>query len=411
MIPLRAEQPNPIRAIRVSSRKEGITMNMRTFALAALSTVLLVAALASGDSGTEGDEKAIRSLIARMMEDWNKHDIKSFISHFTEDSDAVTRVGQWLRGPAEHEAHLTQLHASAFRDQLIGRTSRVDDIRFIAPNVAVAHEIVEEKTGKSIRTYFLSKKREEWKVESATISVIASPGEYPGHIGQGASASAIVDTAVKALGGSEKLSKIQAATWKTSGTISFGGSDSKISTEWTVMGLDHLRLEFEGIFGGSKVKGINVVAGERGWRKFGDNEVELDNAAVADLKRHAYLAVIQNIILPIKGPEFKLEAFAEEVIGGKPATVIRAIGPDGKDFKLYFDKGTGLPSRLVASVADFDGNTYTQETTFSDYKEMDGIKKATRIELKRDGARFQEHQLTEFRILDKIDPKVFSRPE
>lgn len=66
--------------------------------------------------------------------------------------------------------------------------------------------------------------------------------------------------------------------------------------------------------------------------------------------------------------------------------------------------------QLTAKVADFDGRECTQETTFSDHKEMEGIKKATRLELKRDGKPIQEHSLTEFHILDTVDPATFAPP-
>jgi hypothetical protein len=60
--------------------------------------VLLAAGLGSArarDSATEGDERAIRSIIAEMMQDWNPHNMTSFISHFTPDSDAVTQKRIW----------------------------------------------------------------------------------------------------------------------------------------------------------------------------------------------------------------------------------------------------------------------------------------------------------------------------
>jgi hypothetical protein len=36
---------------------------------------------------------------------------------------------------------------------------------------------------------------------------------------------------------------------------------------------------------------------------------------------------------------------------------------------------------------------------------------ATKIENRRDGAKFMEQQITEFRILSKVDPKTFADPE
>jgi len=385
---------------------------MKVFALAALAgAVLLVAGLAcakAADSASNDEEQAIRSILAEMMENWNNHDIKSFMSHFTVNSDAVTRVGQWIRSRDQHEEHLLELHQSPFRDQLIGRRSTVEDVRFLTPDVAVAHEVVEEKTGKSIRTYVLSKQAGQWKVEADAINVIAGPREVLNHFGQATNADAILDKAIHALGGEEKLSQIKAATWKTKGTISFGDHANQVRTQWTVQGLDHLRHEFEAEVGDNQVKGINVVAGDKGWRQFADNRMELGQDAVAHLKQHAYLAVIQIAILPLRSQQFKVEVASDVNINGQPAAGIRAIGPDGKEFKFYFDKDTGLPVRLVATVADFDGNEYTQETTFSQYRQIDGIKKATKIELKRDGRPFQEHELTEFRILDKVNPETFS---
>ena len=181
-------------------------------------------------------------------------------------------------------------------------------------------------------------------------------------------ANATVDKAIKALGGQEKLSKIKAASWKSKGTISLMGNDNMFTTQSTVQGLDHINREFEGDFGGNRVKGLTVLAGDKGWRKFGENPMDLDSNGVANEKRTLYLTVVPLLVLPLKGKEFKLEAIGDENIDGKPAAGIKATGPDGKDFKLYFDKQTGLPVKLVARVAGFMGDEYTQETTFGDYK-------------------------------------------
>ena len=106
-----------------------------------------------------------------------------------------------------------------------------------------------------------------------------------------------------------------------------------------------------------------------------------------------------------------MEAIGEEKVAGKPAVGIKATGPDGKEFKLYFDKESGLPVKLVAKVASFMGDEVTQETTFSDYKEMGGIQKATKVQAKRDGEKFLDEQVTDFKILDHVDPKTFSEPQ
>jgi hypothetical protein len=203
-------------------------------------------------------------------------------------------------------------------------------------------------------------------------------------------ANAILDKAIKALGGEEKLSKLKAVTWKTKGTITFMGSDNPITSTSIMQGIDHQRQEFEGEFGGNKISGVTVVAGDKGWRKFGDNNMEMDKDALANQKRSGYLTLGPVLILPLKGKGFKSEVIADEKIGGKAAAGLKVTGPDGKDFKIYFDKESGLPVRTVATVSGFMGEDFSLETNYSDYKEAAGIKKAMKVSAKRDGEKFQD---------------------
>lgn len=224
-------------------------------------------------------------------------------------------------------------------------------------------------------------------------------------------AKAIIDKGIKALGGEEKLTKAGTYSVKSKGTITFNGSDNEISSQATLQGLDHYRSEFEGKFGDNDVKGVTVLNGDKGWRKFGDNAMDLDQDGLANEKGTIYLAVIPSTLVPLKGKGFKIEAAGEEKVGDKPAVVIKATGPDGKDFKLYFDKESGLPVKLVAKVIGFDGQEFTMETTYSNYKDFDGIKKATKTASKRDGEKFVDSELVEFKVLDKVPPETFSEPK
>jgi hypothetical protein len=223
--------------------------------------------------------------------------------------------------------------------------------------------------------------------------------------------NAVLDKAIKAIGGEEKLKKVDAIAWKSKVAITFNGNSNDYTSHATAQGLDHYRAELEGEFGGNRSKVVTVLNGDKGWRKFGDNKMDLDEDALAIEKRRASLQVIPSLLMPLKGKGFKLEGVAEEKVGDKPAAGIKATGPDGKDFTLYFDKESGLPVKLVAKVTGFQGDEYTQETTYKDYKDFDGIKKATKAESKRNGEDFIKSELTEFKVLDKVDPKTFSEPE
>jgi len=224
-------------------------------------------------------------------------------------------------------------------------------------------------------------------------------------------ATAVLDKAIKALGGEEKLKKAENLTWKTKGTITFNGEDNNISVSATLQGLDHYRSDFEGEFGGNQIKGVVILNATKGWRKFGDNKMDMDEDGIGNEKRNLYLQITPMTILPLKSKGFKVETAGEEKVGDKPAAVVKVTGPDGKDFKLSFDKESGLPVKLVANVIGFGGEEFTQETSYKDYKDFDGIKKAAKVESKRDGEDFIKSEITEFKIIDKVDPKTFNEPE
>ncbi|MDR3633333.1 MAG: hypothetical protein P4L84_05805 [Isosphaeraceae bacterium] len=226
-----------------------------------------------------------------------------------------------------------------------------------------------------------------------------------------AGAHAVLDKAIKALGGEEKLAKASALTWKAKGKITFNDNTNEFTSHATVRGLDHYRSEFEGEFNGNPIKGVTVLNGDKGWRKFGDNFMKLEGDMLENEKRSVYLQVIPTVLVPLKGKGFKVESAAEQNVDGKPAAALKATGPDGKDFTIYFDKESGLPVKQVATVVGFGGEEYTQETTLAGYKEFDGIKKATKVESKRNGEKFVEIEISEFSVPDKVDDDTFAEPQ
>jgi hypothetical protein len=229
--------------------------------------------------------------------------------------------------------------------------------------------------------------------------------------GDDKAALALVDKGIQALGGADNLKKANAATWKTKGKINFGGNENAFTSTATVQGLDHFRQELEGDFNGNAVKILVVVAGDKAWRGFNGANDALEDDALATQKRGVYLQVVPATLLSLKDKSFKIAALPDEKVGAKPAAGIKVTGPDGKDFKLYFDKDSGLPVKMVATVSGFMGGDFTQETTFDNYKDFGGIKKATKVVSTRDGSKFMESQITDFAVLDKVDPKLFAEPK
>ncbi|MBX9628415.1 MAG: hypothetical protein K2X82_31740 [Gemmataceae bacterium] len=217
--------------------------------------------------------------------------------------------------------------------------------------------------------------------------------------------AAVIDRAAKALGVADKPPAAVMAKAKV--TIHFGEKTFESETVTTAEGVDRGRSESDGEFGET----VTVVTGDKGWRVVNIDILDLDGTALANEKRTLYLAAVAVDPAVLKGKGFKVAVAADEPVDGKPAVVLTGTGPDGKGFKVLFDKATGLPVRVSApGVAGFDGDEAEQEWTFAEYKDFGGVKRPAVTTVTRGGKKFMTQRLTEFQVLDRVDPKVYVKP-
>ncbi len=224
------------------------------------------------------------------------------------------------------------------------------------------------------------------------------------------SATAVIDKAIKALGGEEKLKAIKAASWKGKGTFTYSGQDNEISSTTTVEGSGQFRQDFETEVMGTRVTGSTVISGDKAWRKLNDMVSELDKDALANERLNIYPQLLPHSILLLKSDRVKVATAPEEKVDDKPAVGLKVTVPSGKDFTIYFDKGSGLPVKYTAAV-NFMNDEVKQETFLSKYKEVDGVRKATHVEVKRGGEKFLAYDVLEFKTLKEVDPTTFAEPK
>jgi hypothetical protein len=113
---------------------------------------------------------------------------------------------------------------------------------------------------------------------------------------------------------------------------------------------------------------------------------------------------------PLKEKAFQTKPAGEVKVDDKPAIGLNVTGPDGKDFNLFFDKKSSLPVKLEVRMGS-GGKEFRQETIFSDFKDFNGIKRATRLERRREGKKILEQEILEFRVLDNVAPETFAEPK
>jgi uncharacterized protein (TIGR02246 family) len=134
-------------------------------------TVLLLGLLAARDvpaqipaDRAQEDEAAIRAVVQKYVDARELRDPAAVEALFTEDADQHTTSGEWRRGRAQVVAGTQQSSA-----QNPGtRTIRVDTVRFVTPDVAIAdgpYEIAGAgETRRMWTTFVLRRQTDGWRI-------------------------------------------------------------------------------------------------------------------------------------------------------------------------------------------------------------------------------------------------------
>jgi hypothetical protein len=220
---------------------------------------------------------------------------------------------------------------------------------------------------------------------------------------------ALVDKAVQAQGGQDKLAKLPAVMAKLKGTFHGLGVAAAFTGEFAAQGPDRSKFDIEGEAGGQKFRLVHVLHGDKGWVKFDDDTEELDKEDLAAAREEAYGEWVATLV-PLKDKAFRLAPLGEITIDKRPALGVTVSSKGHRDVNLYFDKATGLLVKTEARVKDDGGQEMTEETFLDEYKEVQGTKQATKLTVKRDGKLYLECEVTEYQLAEKLDDSVFAKP-
>jgi hypothetical protein len=223
---------------------------------------------------------------------------------------------------------------------------------------------------------------------------------------------AVIEKAVKAMGGVEKLSKYPAAQMKTKGAIELMGMTVPFEGEISYQEPGQFKMQFVMDVMGQKFNFAQGLNKDKGWMSLMGQTQELQGDELAKLKSEAYASRVEALVpvLLDKNKEFTLSLVGEGKVNGKPATGVKVSSKAEKDINLYFDRETGFLVKSERRALDPSNAEVNQESFYSDYKETAGIKTAMKYLVHHDGKKFLEGEATEIKYHEKLDDSVFSKP-
>jgi outer membrane lipoprotein-sorting protein len=219
-----------------------------------------------------------------------------------------------------------------------------------------------------------------------------------------AQARKIVDRAIKATGGEERLARIKAMTSEEKGTYYGMGEGMPYTGKYAFAHPNRFRMEIVGVF--------TVAYNEKaGWTNMGG---QLDDMPKEELAEHheESRAMWLSWLVPLKDEGVTLSLIGKKKVDDRPAVGVRASSKGHRDVELFFDKETGLLAMLRQTVKaeELEGKEVTQETVLRDFKAVDGVQVAMKVLITRDGKKYVESETLKIEFHDKLDESLFEKP-
>jgi hypothetical protein len=221
----------------------------------------------------------------------------------------------------------------------------------------------------------------------------------------------IIDKAVKAHFPKGVDTKNTGSRAKSKGTLHIMGMDLEFTQDVATQAPNKFKEVMELNVMNNKIVVTSVYNGKEAWIRSGDTDVPITDEIKAEFKDAAHaMGLVQGIMLKDKAVKYAM--VGEVKVNGKPAIGITASKEGHKDVNLYFDKETGLIAKVEMRKRDLmAGEEVTEERIITEYQEVDGRKVAKKVEVLRGGKPFVEAEVTELKIVEKVDDSEFVQPK
>jgi hypothetical protein len=224
-------------------------------------------------------------------------------------------------------------------------------------------------------------------------------------------AKAIIEKAVKAHGGEDKLGKLQVYRAKMKGTLEAMGLSLDFTSEGLMTLRDRMRTEITLDIMGNKISVLQVFNGQKGWMKIGDDVKDVDEEHLKEMKEEGHSVRVGSLAPLLKDKTYTLAYLGEAKVGDKPAVGVKVSAKGYREIDLWFDKDNGLLVKSMRPTFDLTARKEVmKETYLSDYRDANGMKHAGKVRIDQDGKKLLEGEITEYQILDKADDSEFAKP-
>lgn len=215
----------------------------------------------------------------------------------------------------------------------------------------------------------------------------------------------VLDDAIRAHGGADKLTRARQMLRTARGTLAVVGMEQKFSEELLVALPDRYRrtITLE-----SGPRFLTVVNGERGWQVAGGATRDLGKHRLREVRTDAYLLLLATLVPQRTEKRFTRKAIPDVQVQGKKAVGVRVSCKGHDDVSLYFDRDSKLLV-LASSKTSVAERAVDKNTSYSAFKDFDGVRLPTKIEETVNGSNYLRLHSVSYKF-PKVEDKSFAKP-
>jgi hypothetical protein len=221
----------------------------------------------------------------------------------------------------------------------------------------------------------------------------------------------IVRKALEAQGGKKSLARHLTYRCRRKGTLTEGDLTASVTMDFWWSHPNRSRLAVEYVLGEVRADEVTVLNGDRAWRRRRGETRKMPAREVKAMQAGAQVTYARALYPLLEDAGFALTLLDEIKVNGRAAVGVRVASKGHDDFRLYFDKASGLLVKAEWKGVTSGLQPIRAEQIFSDYKPVKGGGKYPMKALALiDGKKFLEDEVVEFEPLDKIDDALFAEP-
>lgn len=214
----------------------------------------------------------------------------------------------------------------------------------------------------------------------------------------------LIEKGIESAGGREKLTKRPVSTMKFSGVYHATGNPTPFTGRVVRLRGEKSRIEVDNVY-------TVVFNGNQGWLSANGAVNDLTTEQADNVKGDLHVERVTSL-LPLGGDKYTVTKLGETQVNGKPAVGLKVESAGQRTVELYLDKQSGLVVKRSAQTRSTEqgGALVNEETVYTDYQTVDGLKLASKSVAHRDGSKYVELEATQIELTEKANDSEFQRP-